>query len=246
MLACAAGGLLLVGGGAAFAASRGLEGRERSLEIVDRAAEELGVDSEELRDALKTAALDRVDEAREAGEITDERAAHLKEAIESGGFPLVPRLGPRAGSGSALGPFMRFGLIDAAADYLGLTRAEIRRRLFNGRSLAEIAQTQGKSVDGLEKALVQAARRALEDAVEGGYLTEAQRDARLENLRERAGELVQNRMGPWRRGLRHHAPGLGCRRERSPRRAAAGFEGWVGKRRTGAAPVHCPARCSAN
>jgi cytochrome c553 len=40
--------------------------------------------------------------------------------------------------------------MDAAARYLGLERAELLNQLRDGRSLAEIAEAQGRSVAGLE------------------------------------------------------------------------------------------------
>jgi len=41
----------------------------------------------------------------------------------------------------------------AAADYVGLSRAELLERLRDGQSLAEIAEAEGKSVDGLKQAI---------------------------------------------------------------------------------------------
>ena len=41
----------------------------------------------------------------------------------------------------------------AAADYVGLSRAELLARLREGKSLAEVAEAEGKSVDGLKQAI---------------------------------------------------------------------------------------------
>ncbi len=51
----------------------------------------------------------------------------------------------------------RFQAIDtAAANYLGIDRETLRTRLQGGERLADIATAEGKSVDGLESALVSA------------------------------------------------------------------------------------------
>jgi hypothetical protein len=40
-----------------------------------------------------------------------------------------------------------------AADYVGLSRAELIARLRDGQSLADIAEAEGKSVEGLKQAI---------------------------------------------------------------------------------------------
>jgi hypothetical protein len=75
------------------------------------------------------------------------------------GFP-----GPRGPGGPGFGgPGLEFG--SAAADYLGLELEELRERVADGRSLAEIARAEGKSVDGLEEALVAAFREHVDELV---------------------------------------------------------------------------------
>jgi len=46
--------------------------------------------------------------------------------------------------------------IAAAATYLGLSQVDLRTQLQSGKTLAQIAQAQGKSVSGLEDAMVAA------------------------------------------------------------------------------------------
>jgi hypothetical protein len=52
----------------------------------------------------------------------------------------------------------------AAADFVGLSRAELLARLREGKSLAQIAEAEGKSVDGLKHA-IEAALTARLDAM---------------------------------------------------------------------------------
>jgi len=83
---------------------------------------------------------------------------HELITIESGDAPLF------AGPGfHHRGPF---GGLDAAATYLGLTDAQLRTRLESGKSLADVAKAQNKSVDGLVQAIVDAAKKKLDAAVD--------------------------------------------------------------------------------
>jgi hypothetical protein len=206
--AAAAAGLLVVGGGAALATSLASDPADTSRAIIERAAEELGVDSEQLTDALRSASIEQIEEALDAGEISEEQAEALRERLESSDWPLVGGLGHRGFFGpdefAHGGPGIHFELVESAADYLGLTEDQIRSRLSNGRSLADIAEAQGKSVDGLVDVLVEAQETALDEAVDEGQITESQRDAMLEDLRERIEFFVDQAMPPWGGPPGHH------------------------------------------
>ena len=56
-------------------------------------------------------------------------------------------------------------IFDAAADYLGLTPRALRRELFSGKSLADVAKEHGKDVDGLKDAIAGAVRGQLDELV---------------------------------------------------------------------------------
>lgn len=197
LVAGAGAALAVVGGGAAYAAGE-LSPRQESSAIIDDAAEQLGVDSAKLADALEQALENRVDEAVADGRLTEEQAAELKERIGSGEYPL---LGLRAG-GPGFGHEVHGpgGRLDAAASFLGLTEAELRDRLRDGSTLAEMAKAEGKTVAALVDALVAAAKTELAEAVERGRLTDAQRDRLLEDLEERIAERVNATPGRHFRG----------------------------------------------
>lgn len=135
----------IVGSGAAIAATTGSPSEEADA-VIDSAAEKLGVTSDELSDALRDALKERVDAAVAGGRLDEDRAAELKERIDSGDVPLL-------GLGHPHGPPVG---LDAAAYYLGLTDEQLRAELSDGNTLAEIAEAQGKSVDSLVDALVEA------------------------------------------------------------------------------------------
>ena len=179
------------GGGGAIAATK-LDPRQESEAVVEDAAEQLGVEPSELEDALEDALVNRVDQAVEAGRLTEEQGAELKERIRSGEVPLMG-LGP--GPAFERG-FHRLPELDAAASYLGMTEARLASALEDGKTLAELAEDRGKSIDGLVDALVDAAEEDLAAAVEAGKLTDAQRDSIRSGLEERIRSLVKGEAPP--------------------------------------------------
>jgi hypothetical protein len=97
------------------------------------------------------------------------------------------------GPGAAGGP--RAPGADAIASYLGVTKAELRTARENGTSLAQLAQQQGKSVDGLKQAIYNDAKAHLDKAVAAGRITSAQAASMLSNLQSHLDDIV-NSTGP--------------------------------------------------
>lgn len=212
VIAASVGALVLaiaVGAAGAVAAARALDANEESQAVIDDAAADLGVEPNELSDALKQALKNRVDEAIEAGRLTEEQGAELKERIDSGETPLFfGGPGQRGGFGhhGGFGHPGHFGGLDAAATYLGLTDAELREQLQDGKTLAEIAEDEGKSADGLVDALVASAEAKIDEAVEDGRLTDERATELKEGLEERTTDLVNGELRgrPFgRRGFQH-------------------------------------------
>ena len=193
--------LAAAGGGAAIAAaSQSGSPSEESKAIIDDAAKQLGISSDKLSNALKTALDDRVDAAVAAGRLTKAEGDALKQRIQSSDFPLF---------GGFHHGFGHFGArLDAAASYLGLTPAALRTQLESGKSLAQVARDRGKSVDGLVDALVADARQKLDEAVAAGRLTKAQETDFLAGLRDRITALVN--------GTHPDGPDFGGPRFRGP------------------------------
>jgi hypothetical protein len=223
LLAGGAAALVIVfGAGAALGASGATNPASSFLGDV---AKKLGISEEKLTDAIKATQIDRIDAAQARGDITKEQADALKEQVRSGktptilpGFRAVGPLGlgvPGLGKGLGLGHrgFFKGGLglgksesLEAAADYLGLTQAELRQALANGKSPADLAKEKGKSVDGLKAAVKKPVKEEVDEAVKDGLLTKEQGDDLYAALSKAADAFVDGDFaGPL--GLR--LPGLG-------------------------------------
>lgn len=200
------GALAVLGGGGLAIAASG-DGAGSPTEFLNAVARHLGVTPQELEDATKAAAIDQVNAALEEGRITEAQADELKERIEAGDVP--PFFGPGFGFfGFHHGPGP--GLVDklsAAAEFLGLEEAELRERLREGQSLADVAEAENKSVDGLEQAILADAKADLDAAVEDERLTREQADRIYERLHAAIDRIVTNTFDD-RRG-RHFFGGPG-------------------------------------
>jgi polyhydroxyalkanoate synthesis regulator phasin len=212
IVAGVAGAIVLavaVGATGAVAASRALSADDESQAIIDDAADQLGVEPSALADALKQALENRVDRAVESGRLTEEQGNRLKERIDHGSVPFLGGFGHK-GFGWGHGPH-GFGGLDAATSYLGITEDELRSELAAGATLADLAEAEGRSVEGLVDAMVADAETRIDQAVADGKLTDEQAATAKERLREHVTALVNGELRP---------RGLGRGGERSP-----GFRG---------------------
>ena len=188
VIAGAAAALAVGGAGAGIAATKLTDSPSaESKAIVEDAAKQLGVQPQALSDAIKKALSDRVDKAVAAGRLTKAQGTELKKRIAADEFPLFgpPAFGPHFGA-----PHPFFHGLDAAAAYLGLTDTQLRSRLNGGKTLAEIAKAENKSVDGLKAAMQKDAKEKLDAAVKAGRLSKDQETQVLKDLSSRIDDLV--------------------------------------------------------
>jgi hypothetical protein len=178
---------LLAGTGGALAAKGDNDAKRPNRDaLLNDVAQRLGIDAAKLKDAFKQAAIARVDAALAAGDITAKQAERAKARINAGDAPLLaPPRGPRGPHGFAFGrrfhggPPLPLGLplgppgihrnggpFAPAAKYLGLTQEQLLTQLRDGKSLADIARAQGKSVDGLKQAILSALTAELKENVD--------------------------------------------------------------------------------
>jgi hypothetical protein len=203
-LLVATAAVALVGAGAAIAAGSSTSSTAADEPFLSAVAKRVNVTPEALLSAIKAEATARVDAAEKSGKLPAEAAKRIRERIAGATLERpLGLLGPgarRGGPAGPAGPERHHGLKEtgkAAADYLGLTRAELRAELVKGKSLAQIAKEQGKSVDGLKAAIAAEAKSHLDQAVADGKLTREQADELLSRLQEHLDDIV-NRTPPAR------------------------------------------------
>jgi hypothetical protein len=85
-------------------------------------------------------------------------------------------------------------MLRAAAQYLGIQRAELAKDVRSGQTLAQIAGAHGKSVNGLEAAMVAAVKTKLDTAVTTGRLTSAREQQVLARVQKVVSRLVNAKL----------------------------------------------------
>jgi polyhydroxyalkanoate synthesis regulator phasin len=173
-------------GGAAAQEDDGLVGS-----FLTRVAEKLGVSEDELQTAIDEARSETLDEAVAEGSLTEEQAERLQE----GNFPFV---GGRMGRGHVM---------DAAAEVLGMTQADLMEQLTDGNSLAEVAEGQGMSVEDFKTALLDQVKAQLAELVTDGDLTQEQADDIFQRTEENIDDIVSGEGCPGGFGGMRHGPG---------------------------------------
>jgi uncharacterized membrane protein len=161
-------------------------------------AKHLGVSTSKVQTAYTQALQDQLNAMVKSGKLTQAQANEiLKHAKDDGSNPFQGPFGERFRGGGGPGFGFGFGFhghphgfggtfgapmiggpfgqgLDTAAKYLGVSEATLRSDLQSGKSLADVAKSKGKSVSGLEAALLADAKTRLETAVAHKHLTKQQ------------------------------------------------------------------------
>ncbi len=161
--------------------------------LADDVAARLGIAPEKLRQAFKDAIGARIDAAVQAGKLTPEQGAKLKERLANANGLGLRLRGRLAEKHPALvrGIRARVHRVGPVTKYLGITPQELRTELHAGKSLAQIATAHGKTVEGLVDAIVTPAKAHLDKAVANGHLTRQRADEILGRLTDAVEKAVQ-------------------------------------------------------
>jgi hypothetical protein len=141
---------------------------------LDTLANELGVSRDDLLPASKAAAIAAIDAAVAGGDLDEERAAQIKERIETvadAGCGFIGALGRSFAHGFGHGfahGFVSADTLDAAAEALGIDGSELLSQLADGSSLQQIASREGVSYDTVKTAVMGALQDDLDAAVANG------------------------------------------------------------------------------
>ena len=217
--ALALSGALVVGGtGAAIAAVTKSDADKTEQAILDDAAKRLDVTPDKLRDALSAAQDAQLDQAVKDGDLTQKQADAIKEARKDSGRVLAGP-GLRGGPGphgvlklhGGPGPLgkgfgVRFELFEDLAKALGTTEQKLKGQLRDGKSVADIAKANGKTLADVRSAVRAALKTRLDKAVADGDLTRKQADHMLDRVSEKVTAIGTARALRLR-GRHHHFRG---------------------------------------
>ncbi|HEY3765426.1 MAG TPA: hypothetical protein VGL44_09740 [Gaiellales bacterium] len=166
----------------------------------------LGVSTQKLQSAINGANQDRLNQLVKQGKLTQAQANAIEKRMKAhGGAPFAGpfggpmggfrhhgfRGGPRASFG--FGPMM--GSLQTAASYLGLSVTTLGQDLRSGKTLATVATVQGKSVSGLEAALLAPVKAHLDAAVQAHRMSQAQETRFLNMISDGIDRFVTHGFG---------------------------------------------------
>jgi hypothetical protein len=139
-----------------------------------------------LEDVIYADAKTHLDQAVADGKLMADQEPEMLAELKSHLDELVNSTGPKVSTkGAVAGPFG-----EAPARYLGLTPAELQARLESGKTLAQVAADQGRSVAGLNEAILAGAKTKLNAAVAAGKMTAVQEQEMLADLESHLDDLV--------------------------------------------------------
>ncbi len=183
-------GVVVLGGGTALAqgptpsapTTPAPQGPDWGQSFFQALANRLGVTLDRLTQAVKDAAKDVVAQSLQAGRVTQDQANQMTQRIDQWqpgqrGLPFMGgghRGGPGGfGPGGGRGGMMPFGggMMDAVAQALGVTTADLQTELRSGKTLADIAQAKGVSQDKVKQAVATAMKAQVDQAQQAGRLT---------------------------------------------------------------------------
>lgn len=169
--------------------------------FLDQLAAALKINRSALDSAIITAGTNTADAAVQQGKLTQAQADALKARIQNGDIGMLFGGPGRPGgpNGSQGGPQKDLGvqqaMFEAAAKALNLTTDELRTKLRDGDTLAELAQAAGTTEKAVTDAALAAAKAKLDAAVAAGTITQTQADQHYARLQALGAKLL-NPGGP--------------------------------------------------
>lgn len=159
----------------------------------EKLAENLGISEDELDAAMDETQIEMIDDALANGLIDEERAADLKARIENGEDVPFPFLGGRPHPGHF--PRIVVGIVDNASDVLGMELDDLAAELRDGKSMADVAQGHGMSVEDFTAGLLEAIKADLDQKAAGGDLPQEKADEIYARLSENIDDIVNRTPG---------------------------------------------------
>src|SRR3990172_5715154 len=175
-------GAVAIGG----AVTSGQEGDGPVGTFLSKVAGKLGVSEDELKTAIQDTRVEMIDEAVAEGRLTEAQGERMKERIEEGdlgvGFGL--RFGEGPFRGGRLCHRAAGHVLDTAAEGLDMPKDDLAQQLKDGKSLAEVAEVQGMSVEDFKAALLDKEKAKLDALVDEEKLTQDRADSPYQRFQD--------------------------------------------------------------
>jgi ribosomal protein S20 len=154
---------------------------------IAQVAQEQGVNVQTVIDAMVADATAHIDQAVQEGKLTADQANERKSNLQERITKLVNEGKPKGEGRRGHGP----GL-DAAAKALGVSTDDLRGRLRDGKTIAQVADDRNVDKQKVIDAMVADATEHIDQAVKDGKLTADQANERKSGLKDRITTLVND------------------------------------------------------
>jgi len=161
--------------------------------FLDNLAAALNIQRATLDNAITTAGNRTIDDAVQQGKLTQSQGDALKLRLQNGDIGVLRKRGHIPGPAATVLRDLPRTMLDAAAQTLGMTPAELLTQLRGGQTLAQIAQAKGTTEQAVIDAALAAAKTRLNQAVTDGDLTQAQADTIYTQLEQKGSRLFTPR-----------------------------------------------------
>ncbi len=163
-----------------------------------------GVDIKLVVDAIVADMKSHIADEVKSGEITQAQADTKLADVTAKATERVNNVRPARGEGMRGGPKGPGRNVAAIASVLKLTEAELKTQVESGKTLAQIATTQGVDVKLVVDSIVADMKSHIAEEVASGELTQAQADTKLADVTTKVTEMV-NTVQPARgEGMQGH------------------------------------------
>jgi len=157
--------------------------------FIDKVAANLNVSPDQLKTAVKNAAVQTVDEQVAAGKLTQEQGDKIKAAIDSGKYPQLRRLFE---AHQTIVRRVERGLVESSAKAIGITPKDLASELKAGKSIADVAAEHNVPLDTVKSQVTSAAQTKLDQLVKDGKISQTQADTAMQKLQSNLDKILNH------------------------------------------------------
>jgi polyhydroxyalkanoate synthesis regulator phasin len=160
--------------------------------FIDKVATNLNIPSDQLKAAVKDAALQTVDEQVASGKLTQEQGDKIKAAINSGKYPELRRLFEAR---QTIVRRVERGIVGSAAKAIGISPQGLASQLKSGKSIADVADEHKVPLDDVKSQITTAFQAKLDQLVKDGKISQTQEDNAMQKLQANLDKILNHHRG---------------------------------------------------
>ena len=171
--------------------------QERRTAFLNHLVQNLGITLDQLKQAVKNAELQTIDDLVSDGTLTADQGAKIKDKINSSDGPGLGRFlrGARERRGDKHERYgrLRAGIVKSAATAIGIGPGDLKQELKSGKSIAEVAAEHNVSLDAVKSQITSDAKGELDKLVHEGKISQERADKLLQKLTSKLDDILNKK-----------------------------------------------------